>query len=326
MTSRTIIGATLSAVLAATAAIGGIATPQAAATPQQADDTFYVNPTTNAAQWVAANPGDGRASVIGERIASVPQAQWFTQHNPAAVTAQVDGLVGAAQAAGQTPILVVYNIPNRDCSNHSGGGAPDHSSYRTWVDRVADGLADRPATIILEPDVLALMDSCMNESEQAEVTASITYAVAALTSGSAQADVYLDASHSAWHAPGEMASRLTAAGIADGAAGIATNVSNYRWTADETAYAKAVLAATGVSGLGAVIDTSRNGNGPAGSQWCDPAGRAIGTPSTTDTGDAAIDAFLWVKLPGEADGCAAPAGQFVPQLAYDLAVAAGPVG
>ncbi|ASO19935.1 endoglucanase [Actinoalloteichus hoggarensis] len=322
MTSRTLVGATLSALLTA-AAIGGIA-PSAAA--QQADDTFYVNPTTNAAQWVAANPGDGRAAVIGERIASVPQAQWFTQHNPAAVTAQVDELVGAAQAAGQTPIMVVYNIPNRDCSNHSGGGAPDHAAYRAWVDRVAEGLDGRPATIVVEPDVLALMDSCMNEAEQAEVTASIRHTVATLTSGSAQADVYLDASHSAWHPPAEMAARLTAAGIADGAAGIATNVSNYRWTADETAYAKAVLAATGVPGLGAVIDTSRNGNGPAGSEWCDPAGRAIGTPSTTDTGDATIDAFLWVKLPGEADGCAAPAGQFVPQLAYDLAMAAGPAG
>jgi endoglucanase len=31
-----------------------------------------------------------------------------------------------------------------------------------------------------------------------------------------------------------------------------------------------------------------------------------------------------VKLPGEADGCLAAAGQFVPQRAYDLAIAAGP--
>ncbi|MBY8853328.1 cellulose binding domain-containing protein, partial [Saccharothrix sp. MB29] len=42
------------------------------------------------------------------------------------------------------------------------------------------------------------------------------------------------------------------------------------------------------------------------------------------TGDAQIAAFLWVKLPGEADGCIAQAGQFVPQRAYELAMAAGP--
>ena len=45
-------------------------------------------------------------------------------------------------------------------------------------------------------------------------------------------------------------------------------------------------------------------------------------PSTTNTGDPQIDAFLWIKLPGEADGCIAPAGQFVPQRAYELAIAA----
>lgn len=46
----------------------------------------------------------------------------------------------------------------------------------------------------------------------------------------------------------------------------------------------------------------------------------IGRPSTTDTGNPLIDAFIWTKLPGEADGCIAPAGQFVPQAAYDMAV------
>jgi endoglucanase len=32
-----------------------------------------------------------------------------------------------------------------------------------------------------------------------------------------------------------------------------------------------------------------------------------------------VAAYLWIKLPGEADGCAAGAGQFVPDLAYALA-------
>ncbi|AOS63104.1 glycoside hydrolase family 6 protein [Actinoalloteichus hymeniacidonis] len=319
MTSR--IGAGIATIAVLVAAIGGAVVAPTASADAPLDDTFYVNPETNAARWVAANPDDSRAALIGERIATVAQPQWFTQHNPDEVAAQVDAYVGAAADAAGIPIMVVYNIPNRDCSNHSGGGAPDHDSYRTWVDQVAAGLADRPATIVLEPDVLSLMDSCMSEAEQAQVSDSIAYAVSALTAGSAQADVYLDAGHSGWHPPQETAARLVRAGIADGAAGIATNVSNYRWTDDETNYAKAVLDATGVPGLGAVIDTSRNGNGPAGDEWCDPAGRAIGTPSTSATGDAAIDAYLWIKLPGEADGCAGSAGEFVPQLAYDLAAA-----
>jgi endoglucanase len=34
-----------------------------------------------------------------------------------------------------------------------------------------------------------------------------------------------------------------------------------------------------------------------------------------------LAAFLWVKLPGEAEGCLAGAGEFVPQRAYELATA-----
>ncbi|NUT51530.1 MAG: endoglucanase, partial [Saccharothrix sp.] len=145
-----------------------------------------------------------------------------------------------------------------------------------------------------------------------------------LKSGSSQAKVYYDIGNSAWLSPSEAANRLRAADISNSADGIASNVSNYRSTSDEVAYVKNILNAVGDSRLKAVIDTSRNGNGPLGTEWCDPAGRAIGTPSTTNTGDSRIDAFLWVKLPGEADGCIATAGQFVPQRAYDLAIAAGP--
>ncbi|MEV0643945.1 glycoside hydrolase family 6 protein [Phytomonospora sp. NPDC050363] len=286
------------------------------------DSAFWVNPSTSAAAWVAANPGDSRAGVIRDRIAAVPQGTWFTRHNPQTVQGEVSAVVGAAASAGKIPILVVYNIPNRDCSGASNGGAPSHSAYRQWVDQVAAGLAGRAATVILEPDVLSIMSSCMDGGLQNEVKASMAYAGKALRRASAQARVYFDAGHSAWLAPGEMASRLNGADIAGSAHGIATNVSNYRRTADEVAYAKNVMAATGVGGLRAVVDTSRNGNGPAGSQWCDPPGRATGTHSTTDTGDSAVDAFLWIKLPGEADGCAAGAGQFVPQLAYDMAMAA----
>jgi endoglucanase len=60
-----------------------------------------------------------------------------------------------------------------------------------------------------------------------------------------------------------------------------------------------------------VIDTSRNGQGhwtpPAGvypdpQDWCNPPGRGLGLRPTTDTGIPLIDAFLWVKIPGESDG------------------------
>jgi endoglucanase len=300
-------------------AIGVVAGMAASASPAAAaPSVFYVDPETNAARWVAANPNDSRAAAIRDGIASVPQARWFTTTNTSTVRAQVDGFVGAAAAAGKIPIMVVYNIPNRDCGGASSGGAPSHAAYRAWVDEVAAGLAGRPAYIVLEPDVLPLMTNCQDAAQQAETSASMAYAGKRLRAGSAQAKVFFDIGHSAWLSPSAAAARLRAADISNSADGISTNVSNYRTTSAEAAFAKAVLAALGDGRLRAVIDTSRNGNGPLGSEWCDPPGRRVGTPSTTETGDQQIAAFLWVKLPGEADGCIAGAGQFVPQRAYEL--------
>ncbi|MEV4532865.1 glycoside hydrolase family 6 protein [Asanoa sp. NPDC049518] len=321
MHRRSVVGAAFAGAAAVAVALTALVAPGRAAA---VDSVFYVDPETNAAQWVAANPSDSRAAVIRSRIAEVPQARWFTTTNTSTVRGQVSAYVGAAAAAGKIPIMVVYDIPNRDCGGASSGGAPSHAAYRAWIDEVAAGLAGRPATIVLEPDVLPLMTNCQSSAQQAETRASMAYAGKKLKAGSAQAKVYFDVGHSAWLSASEAASRAVAADIVNSADGISVNVSNYRANSEAVPYAKAVLAAIGSSALKAVIDTSRNGNGPLGSEWCDPSGRAIGVPSTTQTNDSAIAAFLWVKLPGEADGCIAAAGQFVPQRAYDLAIAAGP--
>ena len=61
---------------------------------------------------------------------------------------------------------------------------------------------------------------------------------------------------------------------------------------------------------GFVIDTSRNGQGPwtptvsypDPQVWCNPPGRGVGLRPTADTGNALIDALLWIKIPGESDG------------------------
>jgi endoglucanase len=279
---------------------------------------LWTNPNTQAAEWVADNPGDSRAAVIGDRIAETPAGTWFTQYNPNTIQSQVQEVVSAAAADGAAPIMVVYNIPNRDCGGHSGGGAPDHQSYRQWVDRFAAGLSG-PAYIVLEPDTLP--HNCADQNQRQQINESLTHAVQAIKNADSQAKVYIDIGHSNWLAPATAAQRLQEAGLQH-ADGFALNVSNYRTTQESTAYAQQIRNIVG-SGKGAVIDTSRNGNGPAGEEWCDPSGRAIGDHPTTATGVAGIDAYLWVKLPGEADGCAGSAGQFIPDLAYQLANNAG---
>jgi Cellobiohydrolase A (1,4-beta-cellobiosidase A) len=73
------------------------------------------------------------------------------------------------------------------------------------------------------------------------------------------------------------------------------------YTSDNITYGTAISSSVG--GKHFVIDTSRNGLGAtADSQWCNPDGRALGTAATTTTGNSLVDAFLWLKRPGESDG------------------------
>ncbi|MFH9559030.1 glycoside hydrolase family 6 protein [Streptomyces globisporus] len=305
------------------------ARPSAAPTPPPARPTapapaprnrLFRHPHSQVLDWVRANPDDPRRPVIESRIATQPAAVWFAAHNPGEIAGQVRAVTRGAAAAGRTPVLVPYAIPDRDCGGASQGGAPDLAAYDAWIREFARGLGAGAAIVILEPDAIALSD-CLTAPERAARFASLARAGRTLRTAGPRARVYFDGGHSGWHTPAKQAAALRAAGAATNGDGIFTNVANFHRTADETAYARRVLAALGgPARLGAVIDTSRNGNGaPAAGEWCDPAGRALGRTPTTRTGEARIDAYLWVKLPGESDGCSAAPGSFTSEYAYSLA-------
>ncbi|MFF3833946.1 glycoside hydrolase family 6 protein [Streptomyces sp. NPDC002458] len=281
---------------------------------------LYRHPQSQVLDWVGAHRDDPRRPLIESRIAAQPAAVWFPAHNPGAVTGQVRGVTSAAAAAGRTPVLVPYAIPDRDCGGASEGGAPSLDAYDGWIADFAAGLGSGPVIVILEPDAIALSD-CLSAAQRDARFASLARAGRTLHAANPRAKVYFDGGHSGWHSAAKQAAALREAGAATSGDGIFTNVSNFHSTADETAYARRVLAALGgPPGLGAVIDTSRNGNGaPKEGEWCDPAGRALGRAPTTDTGLTGIDAYLWVKLPGESDGCKGSAGSFTPDYAYELA-------
>lgn len=165
-------------------------------------------------------------------------------------------------------------------------------------------------------------------------------------------------------------SRLLRGGVAK-ADGFVLNVSNYRADAELIDYGVRVSKclwlrrSTGArectdADLAAVpdgrrdltpfvLDTSRNGRGPWTApegaypdpqEWCNPPGRGLGVRPTTRTGHRLVDAFLWVKRPGESDGqCTRgtagpqdpeygivdpPAGQWWPEYALGLARRAVP--
>ncbi|CAN5685331.1 glycoside hydrolase family 6 protein [soil metagenome] len=277
---------------------------------------FYVNPNSKGTRAAAGDPDPLLAAVV-----NTPTAYWMDHLSTPSVDAKY---IADAQAAGTMPILALYGIPNRDCGSFAAGGFGSADSYRGWIDGVAGAIGGGPAAIILEPDALAMAD-CLSPAQQQERFDLIGYAVDTLTRNPATA-VYVDAGHSRWVAADVMAGRLNQVGVAK-ARGFSLNTANFFTTEESVGYGGALSGMTG--GKPFVIDTSRNGAGPVEGDpmyWCNPSGRALGAAPTTATGNPQVDAFLWVKRPGESDGScrgAPSAGTFVNQYAISLAQNAG---
>jgi endoglucanase len=278
---------------------------------------LFVDPQGRVVDWVAANAGDPRAAVIRSRIATKPQARWFGSSD--SITSEVRSYTSRAASSGKVPVLVAYNMTNRDCGGASAGGAGSADEYRSWIRGLAAGLGSGASIIVLEPDSLPHLTECLSADQQAERLSLLSYAGQVIKAANAKARVFYDIGHSRWLGVGEAADRLRGAGVTRYGDGIALNTSNYNTTDNEVAYGKRILAALGVGRLQMVVDTSRNGAGPAADNaWCDPAGRKLGPSPTTRTGDSSVAAYLWVKRPGESDGCSGSAGQFIADTAYAL--------
>ncbi|MCH9667985.1 MAG: glycoside hydrolase family 6 protein [Actinomycetia bacterium] len=282
-----------------------------------AGQSFYVDPNSKGMRATQSNPSPELYAVV-----STPTAYWMDRLSTPAVDAKY---ISTAQAAGAMPILALYGIPNRDCGTFSVGGFGSGGAYRQWIDGVASAIGPGPATVILEPDALAMAD-CLSGDQRQERFDLISYAVEALTRNPATA-VYVDAGHSRWVSVEEMAARLNQVGV-DRARGFSLNTANFYTTEEQIGYGEAISGLT--NGSNYVIDTSRNGAGPVEGDpmsWCNPTGRALGVTPTTATSAPNVDAYLWVKRPGESDGpCGRgepAAGTFIAQYAIDLANNAG---
>ncbi len=217
-------------------------------------------------------------------------------------------------------VFIAYNIPNRDCGQYSKGGAQSSEEYRKWIESFAAGIGpEHRAIVVLEPDALGHLTECLSEPDQKERLALLKGAVDTLTALPG-VSVYLDAGHSRWLEAPVIAERLKAAGI-DKARGFALNTSNYIADDELIPYGESVVSLLGDTHF--IIDSSRNGNGPTSDNtWCNPTGRALGRKPTADTGNVHLDAFAWLKSPGESDGeCQGgpKAGQWFHERAIELA-------
>lgn len=271
---------------------------EAAAAVAPAVGTRVLVSDTSKAASASTAAGDASDTAAAEWLAKQPTTVWLTpETDPVdAVEDRIARLIDESRDQNATLSLAVYGLPDRDCGNHSAGGL-EPGAYGEWTRRIGQALHAAPElrkVIVLEPDSIALASSCGSIDER---MAHLRTAVDDLTGPDTW--IYIDAGHSAWHPVDEMAELLRASGLLPMVRGVALNVSNYQDTAAEFAYAHALSDRLG--GTHAVIDTSRNGAGPAGSEWCNPSGRLVGSPGGS-YGDGVVDTNLWIKPAGESDG------------------------
>ncbi|MGY1669737.1 glycoside hydrolase family 6 protein [Geodermatophilus sp. SYSU D00710] len=338
---RRSLRAAVLAVVAGTAVAcgGGTADPEPAAPEQDsqgrsalAGEELWLNPEGHGPVAVEQARAEGRtedAEALAE-LAEQPTATWIaTNDNPYPA---VEEISLAADAAGQLPVLVAYNVPGRDCGSYSSGGAPDTDAYLAWIGSFAAALGDRPAVVVLEPDAVPqAVVGCpgLDAAARYEV---LSQAVEILDRQPG-ARIYLDAGNASWiqDLP-VLADALRSSGI-DSADGFSLNVANYETTAASTEYGTELSQALeegapeGAPPAHFVVDTSRNGSGPPETadsdegRWCNPPGRTLGEPPTTSTDVDRLDALLWIKQPGDSDGTCGggpPAGQWWPEAALEL--------
>jgi len=216
---------------------------------------FYVPPAPDGAKEqitrLRANGRDRAAALVKAEV-STPQAVWFTDGTPKQVRAAVRKVSDRAADKKAVPTLVVYNVPGRDCSQYSSGGAGSDAAYRAWIDGFARGLKSKQkVVVVVEPDGLAnLPADCPGAYPGQDVgtfpnpgvgtltagrIADIAYAGKVIRKANSKALVYLDSGHSAWHSVADATARLAAADVKH-VQGFSLNVSNYQWTPNLSEY------------------------------------------------------------------------------------------
>jgi endoglucanase len=279
-------------------------------------ERLHVNPHSKARRALESlAPGTPESTAVA-KIAAQPQTIWLGSAVGPIRQAVREHLREAGRALA---VFTVFNRPDTDCGQSPAVGAADDTAYLGWIRRLAAGIGNRKAVVILEPDGIALAAGCPTEEQIASRLALFKQAVSVLKERP-RVTVYLDAGHARWVPARRMAAMLTEAGL-DEADGFSLNVSNFVATEESIAYGREISKRT--RGAHFVIDVGRNGNGSSpANEWCNPVGRALGRRPTTSTGEPLVDAFLWIKPPGESDGdCngGPPAGHWWLEYAVGLA-------
>jgi cellulose 1,4-beta-cellobiosidase len=340
-------------------------TPPAPAINPFADATLFVNPEYTKAVEALIPAHAGEAAMLKKLsvIPTAIWLSWIADTKD--VPRYLDLALQQQKAGGKPVIttFVIYDLPNRDCNAAASAGelpaSPEGEAryQHDYIDVIAAAFAAHPdqrIAAILEPDSVGnLITNLENPKCQAAegiYKRGIAYAIAKLSLPNVF--LYLDAAHSGWLGwPKNLVKTaplfkeiLTMAGGPDRIRGFATDVSNYNPAKDPTnpkrdphaapndelgyiADLNKALEAEGITGKGFVIDTSRDGKAyirTSTANWCNIKGAGLGERPQAAPAPL-VDAYLWIKPPGESDGVADPkAPRFDQNCASDDAAPGAP--
>jgi cellulose 1,4-beta-cellobiosidase len=326
---------------------------------------LYVNPDyVREVQAVeAAHPGDARLLRKMEALPTAIWLSWIADTKK--LPGQLDDVRRQARASRQpvVPVFVVYDLPGRDCAAEASAGelstdAAGEARYQhQFIDPIAAAFRAHPdqrVAVILEPDSLSNLVTNLDRPKCHAAAAiyerGIAYAIAQLSLPNVF--LYLEAAHAGWLGFPKNIGRaatlykdvLSMAGGPSRIRGFALDVSNYdpavdpaktprdRTSAasDETGYAadlNRALADVGIAGKRFVIDTGRDGRAyirSIASSWCNVKGAGLGERPRAAPAPL-VDAYLYVKTPGESDGTSDPtAPRFDPICGGDDATPGAP--
>ncbi|ORX58594.1 hypothetical protein BCR36DRAFT_318179, partial [Piromyces finnis] len=236
-----------------------------------------------------------------------------------------DEVEGHLKAAGSKTItFILYMIPTRDCNSlASAGGASDLKKYQGIVDKIANTISKYPdvkVAMVIEPDTLGNLITGSTEACKNVHTLhknALSYA-ANVFGNMSNVSAYLDAAHGKWLGWAADKTAAVIKEILDNAPnanirGFSTNVSNYQSIEKEYAYHEALnaeLEKLGITGKKFIVDTGRSGvdvteEFDVNQTWCNFVYAGLGEPSRGSPDlekMPLLDAYMWLKPPGEADG------------------------
>ncbi|MDP9037584.1 MAG: glycoside hydrolase family 6 protein, partial [Myxococcota bacterium] len=307
---------------------------------------FYIDPAYVAKVESTIKAAPGEAALLKKVEAYPTAIWLDSIRMVGTVSKTLDDAAAQQKKAGKpvVTVFVIYDLPERDCAAAASNGELTKANggekryEKDYIDKIAAAFHAHPSqriVAVVEPDSLANLATNMGVPKCAAADQvyrhSVAYAIKTLALPNVS--LYLDAAHAGWLGWNGNRSKiatiyadvLAQAGGAGKIRGFATNVSNYDTLKggdiarlepsdpcpDELTYTErlaASLAEAGINGKGFVIDTSRNGRSGIKSKsgsWCNVKGAGLGERPQASPGRL-IDAYWWIKPPGDSDGASDP--------------------